>query len=77
MNSDTLEKDFPVFYELGKKLEKLGVSMQSGDTVLSDLVALALDCGLSLQFRVVAQSGEVANSENRPSSNPEEGELSG
>lgn len=62
MKSDTLEKDFPVFYELGKKLEKLGIAMQSDDTALSELVVMALDCGLTLQFRVVAQSGEVANS---------------
>lgn len=40
------------FHALGRKLMKLGEAMSNVDSTLSDVVPLAHDAGLSLQFRL-------------------------
>lgn len=39
--------------ELGRKFVALGRALQDDDATLDELVGLALDCGLQLQFKIV------------------------
>lgn len=39
--------------ELGRKFVALGRALQADDATLDELVGLALECGLQLQFKIV------------------------
>ena len=45
----------PESYEFGEKFIKLGKALQSNKTKVSDLVLLASNCGLQLQYRFVSK----------------------
>lgn len=42
-------------HECGQKLERLGQMLMDEKSSLSDIVEAAMDCGLELQFRLVAK----------------------
>lgn len=45
------------FAQLGTRLVRFGQALQEPSTRVSELVALAMACGIKLQMRVVAESG--------------------
>ena len=52
--------------ELGKRFIALGRALQDDDSTIDELVGLAMDCGVQLEFRIVPATPTISAAADQP-----------